>query len=508
MFSRSNKKIQLGDIVTYGTGKQKKTGRVFKINNAMGGLNYDIYDGEFLDNVKSFVKLSSDNVTTKFRINCTPVNTDFQFNNYIFLLMTKTRNKTPYYRLIRNSEYNKYIYNFGDIPKYILYFIFINCYWNSSEPNKSVFNKINDFAKIFTDFQTKKDNIKIDVSNRHDYLSDELETIKKSLVDKKNELKVLKENQQTNENDEQINVLKQEIFDIKQRQLLLEGKIENYKPNFVPSTIQTAVVDDLDNLDDLDNVEPITRSDLQTDLQTDVPTDLPTDLEPITRPITRPIRRTTLQNEVITGGALPMVNPSNMYNEYNMPQSLQNSSYQNPLYQNQLYQNPLYQNQLYQNSSNQFHYPPLMFNPFLMSNPHLYNVTKNKESKLSFYISIELELFPGKSVNAFQKSMVKCNSTFEKIREAYSEIFGYQHRPKPYLYNNTNKTETSNSEPGKSEPSKPEPGKTEPSKTEPSKTEPTKTEPSKPEPSKPEPSKPQINKVGGFNKTVKIKRIE
>ena len=208
-----------------------------------------------------------------------------------------------------------------------------------------------------------------------------------------------------------------------------------------------------------------------------------------------------------------MVNPSNMYNEYNMPQSLQNTSYQNPLYQNSLYQNPLYQNSLYQNSSNQFQYPPLMYNPFLMQNPQLYNVTKNKESKLSFYISIELELFPGKTVNAFQKSMVKCNSTFEKIREAYSEIFGYQHRQKPYLYNNTNKTEPSKTEPSKTEPSKTEPGKTEPSKTESSKTEPGNPEPGNPEPSNQEPgnqepSKPQINKVGGFNKTVKIKRIE
>ena len=185
MFPRSNKKIQLGDIVNYGIKKQKKTGRVFKINAVNGGINYDIYDGEFLDNVKSFVKISDDNVANKFRINCTPLGTDFQFNDYIFLLMTRSRNKRPYYRLIRNSEYNKYIYNFGDIPTYILYFIFINCYWNSSDPNNSVFNKITDFATIFQDFQNKKDNINIHISDRHDYLNDEIDSIKKTIIGKR-----------------------------------------------------------------------------------------------------------------------------------------------------------------------------------------------------------------------------------------------------------------------------------------------------------------------------------
>ena len=71
-----------------------------------------------------------------------------------------------------------------------------------------------------------------------------------------------------------------------------------------------------------------------------------------------------------------------------------------------------------------------------------YNVSQNKakdsKSKLSFYITIELELYPGKSANAFQKSVVKCQSTFERIREAYAEIRGFQYRPsvmaEDYIY--------------------------------------------------------------------------
>ena len=62
-----------------------------------------------------------------------------------------------------------------------------------------------------------------------------------------------------------------------------------------------------------------------------------------------------------------------------------------------------------------------------------YNVSQNKakdlKSKLSFYITVELELFPGKTVNALQKSVVRCQSTFERIREAYADIFGFQYRP-------------------------------------------------------------------------------
>jgi hypothetical protein len=64
-----------------------------------------------------------------------------------------------------------------------------------------------------------------------------------------------------------------------------------------------------------------------------------------------------------------------------------------------------------------------------------YNVSQNKEkeqkSKLSFYITVELELFPGTSVNMLQKSIVKCQSTFERIREAWADIFGFEYRAAP-----------------------------------------------------------------------------
>jgi hypothetical protein len=77
------------------------------------------------------------------------------------------------------------------------------------------------------------------------------------------------------------------------------------------------------------------------------------------------------------------------------------------------------------------------------------NKAKDQKSKLSFYITVELELFPGKSVNALQKSVVKCQSTFERIREAWANIFGFEYRPLPmtesYDYKSkVNKTQKKN----------------------------------------------------------------
>ena len=64
---------------------------------------------------------------------------------------------------------------------------------------------------------------------------------------------------------------------------------------------------------------------------------------------------------------------------------------------------------------------------------------KVQKSKLSFYVTIELELFPGTSVNMLQKNTVKCQSTFERVRESWSDIFGFQYRKAPmieaYAYN-------------------------------------------------------------------------
>jgi hypothetical protein len=98
----------------------------------------------------------------------------------------------------------------------------------------------------------------------------------------------------------------------------------------------------------------------------------------------------------------------------------------------------------YSSNPNMVYFPNKMYQqPYNESYNVPYNVSQNKskdqKSKLSFYITIELELFPGTSVNPLQKSVVKCQSTFERIRESWANIFGFQYRPAAmpgaYVYN-------------------------------------------------------------------------
>jgi hypothetical protein len=74
---------------------------------------------------------------------------------------------------------------------------------------------------------------------------------------------------------------------------------------------------------------------------------------------------------------------------------------------------------------------PYRYSPYRYN--RAYQIASNKardtKSKLAFYVEIELELFPGKTASMFQKSVVRCQSTFERIREAYADILGYQYRP-------------------------------------------------------------------------------
>ena len=56
-------------------------------------------------------------------------------------------------------------------------------------------------------------------------------------------------------------------------------------------------------------------------------------------------------------------------------------------------------------------------------------MAKEMKSKLSYYIIIELELYPGTNITTLQKYSAKCQSSFEKIREAWADVFEYQYKP-------------------------------------------------------------------------------
>jgi hypothetical protein len=79
---------------------------------------------------------------------------------------------------------------------------------------------------------------------------------------------------------------------------------------------------------------------------------------------------------------------------------------------------------------------PQMYDPYAQQNLDYYNhnfqynFAKENKSKLSYYITVELELYPGTNVSAVKKYAMKCNNTFERIRKSLSDLFGYQYRPR------------------------------------------------------------------------------
>jgi hypothetical protein len=52
------------------------------------------------------------------------------------------------------------------------------------------------------------------------------------------------------------------------------------------------------------------------------------------------------------------------------------------------------------------------------------------ESKLAFYVNVELTLFPGASANPLQQASALCSARFEDIRKAMLEILNLEYRPR------------------------------------------------------------------------------
>lgn len=58
---------------------------------------------------------------------------------------------------------------------------------------------------------------------------------------------------------------------------------------------------------------------------------------------------------------------------------------------------------------------------------------------ITYKISIDLELYPGNSIPVSQSAVLGCQTRYEKIRKAYSDIFGYNYIPKQYVPPPTNR---------------------------------------------------------------------
>jgi len=73
------------------------------------------------------------------------------------------------------------------------------------------------------------------------------------------------------------------------------------------------------------------------------------------------------------------------------------------------------------------------------------NQYTSDESALSYYVIVDLELYPGKDgIPASQRAVLSCQVRYEKIRQAYSNLFGLEYRPNEFNSSIYNPKKTSN----------------------------------------------------------------
>ena len=77
-----------------------------------------------------------------------------------------------------------------------------------------------------------------------------------------------------------------------------------------------------------------------------------------------------------------------------------------------------------------------------LQSPHFtdkYNIKKayTKDSKLSYYVVIDLTLSPGTSINAAQKVKLACQKNADNVRREWSKIWGFIYVPTPLFINNS-----------------------------------------------------------------------
>jgi hypothetical protein len=60
------------------------------------------------------------------------------------------------------------------------------------------------------------------------------------------------------------------------------------------------------------------------------------------------------------------------------------------------------------------------------------NTSKIDDSKLSYYIIIDLELYPGESIPLNKQPVIACNLRYEKIRQSFADMFGFVYHPNDF----------------------------------------------------------------------------
>jgi hypothetical protein len=392
MFPRDNPEvIKEGDIVYFTNENSTKRCRVLKIQILDGNPVYNLFDGEnTYDNIPmSKIELTSTNLTNTFRIDCSPISEPEDL--FIYLLLTKNKENQRKYELVVNTSHNKYIYGANDIPIYIIYFLYNNC------------NKFINEGFQQLDFKSIKDKIS------HVKMDDELQKIEDQIMENLYDLHNRKIKSEFDHDEE-----------LKQQLLIEEIKdLENERKKLISPDKYKKI--SLDKSGDLFGGAML--------------------LKP---------------SEKYSDYANPYPSRYNLQSNLNLPN--ESSYYNNDEAYPQAYPQAYpHLNNPYPPVNPGYYAPPGFRRPYRYS-PYHYNRSyqlaankaKDTKSKLAFYIEIELELFPGKTASTFQKSVVRCQSIFERIREAYADIMGYQYRPGAmteayaYQYQNVNNSKETN----------------------------------------------------------------
>jgi hypothetical protein len=73
---------------------------------------------------------------------------------------------------------------------------------------------------------------------------------------------------------------------------------------------------------------------------------------------------------------------------------------------------------------------PLVSHSYVSSNRGNSAIASNSESRLSYYVIIDLDLYPGKDgIPLSQKLVLNCQNRYEKIKQAWAKLFGLVYRP-------------------------------------------------------------------------------
>jgi hypothetical protein len=172
MVPRNKDTFMNGDTVIYTSTRKRYT--IIETEYIKNKPFFKLQDrnNKLLKNVsKDDIEMYSENLMSNIRIECPILELNFVPKHYIFIAKTQLDdgggNGVIHYELIRNTGLNLYIYEFEQIPEYIKYFIYENCYkyLKPDKTNSYGFSMIKEFDDKFKEYSSKPQNITSSSSN-------------------------------------------------------------------------------------------------------------------------------------------------------------------------------------------------------------------------------------------------------------------------------------------------------------------------------------------------------